>query len=175
MALTEGHATEVSGSFTVRLAAAPTQDVTVTVASADTGAVSIDDTDGDATNGVQDTLTFTSSDWGTAQAVTARAADDADADNESVAVTATAATATASEYDPDGGTGLSASLTVTVADDDVLAALLGAWRSPRRLRALRVQWNAVTGADGYKVQWKSGEPGLHPPAGRRRPPARATP
>ena len=78
LALTEGHATEVSGSFTVRLAAAPTQDVTVTLASADTGAVSLDDTDGDATNGVQDTLTFTSSDWGTAQTVTARAADDAD-------------------------------------------------------------------------------------------------
>ena len=158
LALTEGHATQASGSFTVRLAAAPTQDVTVTVASADTGAVTLDDTDGDTSNGVQDTLTFTAGDWGTAQTVTARAVDDADAGNESVALTATAATATASEYDDGAGTRLSASLTVTVADDDALAAP-GSVAVTAQVRALRVQWNAVTGADGYKVQWRSGGQG----------------
>ena len=58
------------GAYTVVLDSPPTQDVTVTIASADTGAVTLDDTDGDATNGVQDTLTFTAGDWGTAGTLT---------------------------------------------------------------------------------------------------------
>ena len=47
---------------------------------------------------------------------------------------------------------------MTVADDDVLAAP-GSVTVTAQVRALRVQWNAVTGADGYKVQWRSGGQG----------------
>ena len=157
LVLTEGHATDAAKTYSVRLATEPTQTVTVTLASADADAVSIDDTDGDDSNGVQDTLTFTSTTWETAQTVTARAADDADATDESVALAHTASTATASEYTPDG-VGVSASLTATVADDDALAAPGNVMVSAQVL-ALRVQWDAVTGADGYKVQWKSGSEG----------------
>ena len=159
LVLTEGHATDAAKTYSVRLATPPTQTVTVTLTSADADAVSIDDTDGDDSNGVQDTLTFTSTTWGTAQTVTARAADDADAMDESVALTHTASTATASEYyDTTDGVGVSASLTATVADDDALAAPGNVMVSAQVL-ALRVQWDAVTGADGYKVQWKSGSEG----------------
>ena len=157
LTLTEGHATDAAKTYSVKLATEPTQTVTVTLTSADADAVSIDDTDGDSSNGVQNTLTFTSSTWGTARTVTARAADDADATDESVALAHTASTATASEYTP-GGVGVSASLTATVADDDALAAP-GNVRVSARVLALRVQWDAVTGADGYKVQWKSGSEG----------------
>ena len=154
LTLIEGHATDAAKTYSVKLATEPTQTVTVTLTSADADAVSIDDTDGDSSNGVQNTLTFTSTTWGTAQTVTARAADDADATDESVALTHTASTATASEYTP-GGVDVSASLTATVADDDALAQP-GNVSVSARVLALRVQWDAVTGADGYKVQWKSG-------------------
>ena len=89
--------------------------------------------------------------------MTARAADDADATDESVALAHTASTATASEYTTDG-VGVSASLTATVADDDALAVPGNVMVSAQVL-ALRVQWDAVTGVDGYKVQWKSGSEG----------------
>ena len=121
LALTEGHATDAAKTYSVRLATEPTQAVTVTLTSADAGAVSIDDTDGDSGNGAQNTLTFTATDWSTAQTVTARAADDDNATNESVALGAAARTATASEY-----TGVTASLTATVGDDETRAVTLSA-------------------------------------------------
>ena len=117
--LVEGHATDVAKTYSVRLAAQPTQTVTVTLTSGDTGAVSIDDTDGDNTNGVQNTLVFGSTTWDTVQNVTARAADDDDAADESVALFATSTTATASEY-----SGLSARLTATVDDDETRGVVL---------------------------------------------------
>ncbi len=120
LTLTEGHASNAK-TYSVRLATEPTQTVTVTLTSADTGAVSIDDTDGDNTNGVQNALTFTSTTWETAQSVTARAADDDDATDESVALGATASTATTSEY-----TGVTASLAAAVDDDETRAVTLGA-------------------------------------------------
>ena len=119
VALVEGHATDVAKTYSVRLATEPTQTVTVTLTSGDAGAVSIDDTDGDNTNGVQNTLVFASTTWDTVQTVTARAADDDDAKDESVVLGAAASTATPSEY-----TNLTASLVATVDDDETRAVTL---------------------------------------------------
>ena len=119
--LVEGHATDVAKTYSVRLATEPTQTVTVTLTSGDTGAVPIDDTDGDNTNGVQNTLVFGSTTWDVVQTVTARAADDDDAADESVVLGAAASTATASEY-----TGVTASLTAAVDDDETRAMTLSA-------------------------------------------------
>ena len=121
VALVEGHATDVAKTYSVRLATEPTQTVTVTITSGDTGAVSIDDTDGDNTNGVQNTLVFASTTWDTVQTVTARAADDDDGADESVVLGAAASTATASEY-----TSVTASLTAAVDDDETRAMTLSA-------------------------------------------------
>ena len=111
LALVEGHATNAARTFSVRLATEPTQATTVTLGSADAGAVSIDG----------GPLAFDSSNWDTAQTVTARAADDDDAADESVALFATSTTATASEY-----AGPSARLTANVDDDETRAVLLSA-------------------------------------------------
>ena len=58
LALVEDDAADASKEYTVRLAAQPTQDVTVTLTSADTGAAAVGDIDGNAP-GDQNTLTFT--------------------------------------------------------------------------------------------------------------------
>ena len=57
--------------------------------------------------------------------------------------------------------GLTASVTVTVADDDALAAP-GSVTVTAQVLTLRIGWGAVAGADGYKVQWKSGQAGYDP-------------
>ena len=120
LALVEDDAADASKEYTVRLATQPTQDVTVTLTSADTGAVAVGDTDGN-TPGDQNTLTFTTSNWATGQTVTLTAQGDDDGGNESVAVTHAAATASASEY-----TNVSAELTANVTDDDTPALTLSA-------------------------------------------------
>ena len=120
VALVEDDAADASKEYTVRLATQPTQDVTVTLTSADTGAVAVGDTDGN-TPGDQSTLTFTATNWATGQTVTLTAQGDDDGGNESVAVTHAAATASASEY-----TNVSAGLTANVADDDTPALTLSA-------------------------------------------------
>ena len=120
LALVEDDAADASKEYTVRLATQPTQDVTVTLTSADTGAVAVGDTDGN-TPGDQSTLTFTATNWATGQTVTLTAQGDDDGGNESVAVTHAAATASASEY-----TNVSAGLTANVADDDTPALTLSA-------------------------------------------------
>ena len=109
LALVEGHATDAARAFSVKLATEPTQTVTVALGSLDAGAATIDGSP----------LVFDSSNWLTAQTVTARAADDADAAAESVALFATSTTATASEY-----TGLSARLTATVDDNETRGVVL---------------------------------------------------
>ena len=109
LALVEGHATDAARAFSVNLATEPTQTVTVALGSLDAGAATIDGSP----------LVFDSSNWLTAQTVTARAADDADAADESVALFATSTTATASEY-----TGLSARLTATVDDNETHGVVL---------------------------------------------------
>ncbi len=100
--LIEGGGTD---SFTVALATPPTETVTVTVASTDTGAVTVD----------KASLTFTSTDWDTAQTVTVTPVDDPDAADESVAVNLTAS---GGEYDPVNGS------VVVAVDDDEIAALV---------------------------------------------------
>ena len=101
-----------SVDYTVRLSSEPTQDATVTITSNDT-AVTVGDTDGDSLNGVQNTLTFTSSNWNTPRTVTLTAAEDDDGVGESATITHTSSTSSASEY-----TNLSATLTANTADDD---------------------------------------------------------
>ena len=82
-----------SGSYTVRLAARPSAGVTVRITS-DNAEVTVDTDTG--TTGDQDTLSFTRTNWATAQTVIVRAADDADATNDSA--TLTHAISGASEY-----------------------------------------------------------------------------
>ena len=106
LTLTEGG----SGSYTVALAVQPSGSVTVTITSSN-AEVTIDDTDG-VTTGVQNTLTFTTGNWGTAQTVTVRAAEDDDEDNDSATLThgLTGAAEYAGLTDP--------TLSVTVNDND---------------------------------------------------------
>ena len=105
-----------SESYTVKLAAAPTGLVTVTVTSRDASAVTVG-TDGVAF-GSQTTLTFGPNTWNTARTVTARAVQDLDADSESVAI--------AHEASGGGYAGVSAPLTATVDDDDTPALVVDA-------------------------------------------------
>ncbi len=97
-----------SGTYTVALASQPTAEVTVTVGGV-SGDVTVD-TDGD-TGGNQNTLTFTTGDWNTAQTVTVSADEDGDTENDSATLTHTA---TGGDYA--GVTGDSVEVTVT--DDD---------------------------------------------------------
>ena len=98
-----------TATYTVRLNTQPTGPVTVSVSSnnADVPA----DVDGDASNGAQTTLTFTTASWETAQTVTVRAGEDADAANDAVTWT----------HDPSGAdyeTVANAELAFTVNDDE---------------------------------------------------------
>ncbi len=97
-----------SGTYTVRLASQPTAEVTVTVGGV-SGEVTVD-TDGD-TGGNQNTLTFTTGDWNTAQTVTVSADEDGDTDNDSATLTHTAAGGDYAALTGD-------SVEVTVTDDD---------------------------------------------------------
>ena len=99
-----------SGSFKVRLTTQPTGDVTVTISSGDTATVTVDDTDTN-NNGVQNTLTFTSSNWNTDQTVSITVASDNDASDEFVSLTLDPAGA-------DYGSVSNSSVSVSVTDDD---------------------------------------------------------
>ncbi|MEV4010589.1 glycoside hydrolase family 6 protein [Nonomuraea angiospora] len=90
-----------TATYTVRLAAAPTSNVTVT-STAGTGDTNITVSSGGS-------LTFTPSNWNTAQTVTLAASEDSDTANGSRTVTVastglTSRTVTATEADNDGGT-----------------------------------------------------------------------
>ena len=98
-----------SGTYTVKLASQPTANVTVTVGGA-ADDVSVDTDTG--TTGNQNTLTFTSSNWSTAQTVTVAAATDEDAANDAV-VTLTHAVAGG-----DYGSVTAASVAVTITEKD---------------------------------------------------------
>ena len=101
-----------SSTYTVVLDAQPASDVVITVSSDNSDVTA--DTDA-ATSGNQTTLTFTSSNWDTAQTVTVRAAQDADAVNDAASIThAVDASRSADEYDAVSVAGVA----VTVADDD---------------------------------------------------------
>ena len=98
VALTEGGST---GTFTANLWAAPNADVSVSVTSSDTGAVTVSPA----------TLDFTTGNYGTAQTVTVTAVGDADASDESVNVTLS------TRY-RSGNSGSSATQTVVVTVND---------------------------------------------------------
>ncbi|MBF2760733.1 MAG: hypothetical protein ISN28_10790 [Ectothiorhodospiraceae bacterium AqS1] len=90
-----------AGTFTVALAAPPVASVTLTVTSADTGAVTVSPA----------TLTFSDTNWNTAQDVTVTPKDDPDGTDESVAI--------AFAVDTNGGyTASSDAKSITVIDDD---------------------------------------------------------
>ena len=88
------------GTFTVRLATQPTQQVSVSVSSGDSGAVSVP----------SQPLTFTTQNWRTAQTVRVSGVSDDDTGDETVTVTLTAS---GGDY-----AGETATVTVTVDDDD---------------------------------------------------------
>ena len=100
------------------------------------------------------TLTFTTSNWETAQTVTVTAGDDADTGNERVTLTHSAAS-TDSDYSGINIDGVA----VTVNDNDT-AQVTGVTVTPGNAQ-LAVNWTAVRNATGYKVQWKSGSQGYN--------------
>ena len=97
-----------SATFTVRLATAPSDTVTVSVASGDTDAATVD----------LASLTFTATDYASAQTVTVAGVQDADAVGERTAVSLDAS---GGGYDD-----LSASVDVFVTDDDAAALAVSA-------------------------------------------------
>ena len=97
-----------SGTYTVALASQPTAEVTVTVGGV-SGEVTVD-TDTSTPND-QNTLTFTTGDWNTAQTVTVSADEDGDTANDSATLTHTAAGGDYASVTGD-------SVEVTVTDND---------------------------------------------------------
>ena len=143
-ALTVTEQDSTGGSYTVALDTEPTANVVVTVA----GHAGTDVTPDPAT------LTFTASNWSTAQTVTVTAGDDADTTDDTVALTHSAASADS------GYSGIAIpSVAVTVSDNDT-ARVTGLTVTPGNAQ-LAVNWTAVDNATGYKVQWKSGSQGYN--------------
>ena len=109
-AITEGE----SGTYTVKLNTQPSSDVVISLTVSGSSDVTIADTDGE-TAGVQNTLTFTSTDWSTAQTVTVTAGEDDDAVNDAAVIAhAVVDASSAGEYDPVANVDLA----VSVTDDD---------------------------------------------------------
>ncbi len=106
---------EATGSYRVRLAGVPSGEVTVTIAS-DNSDVTVD-TDSTAP-GNQDTLTFTTTNWGMFQTVTVSAADDGDTAEDTATLTHTAS---GGGYDTLTG---NVTVAVTVTDNDTAGLVL---------------------------------------------------
>ena len=129
------------GTYTVVLDAAPSDTVEIGVSSSDASKVTA----------APSTLTFTTMNWNTAQAVTVTAQTDADGRDESENVSHRITTA-AGDYT----SGLSID-TVSVTVNDAMT--LGKPTNVQVMAfvdSLQVSWDQVTNATGYKVQWKSG-------------------
>ena len=102
-----------SSTYTVKLNTQPSEDVVLALTS-NNAEVTIADTDGEM-SGVQNTLTFTASNWSTAQTVTVNAGEDDDAVNDAASIAhAVVDDQSAAEYDPVANVEQS----VTVTDDD---------------------------------------------------------
>ena len=143
-ALTVTEQDSTGDGYTVVLDTEPTADVVVTVA----GHVGTDVTANPTA------LTFTMSNWETAQTVTVTAGDDADTTDDSVALTHSAASADS------GYSGIAiAGVAVTVNDNDT-AQVMGVGVAPGNAQ-LVVTWTAVDNATGYTVQWTSGSQGYN--------------
>ena len=97
---------DAAGStYTVKLATQPSDTVTVTISGHDAADLTLS-----GTTLTNNQLTFTTTNWGTAQAVTVKAGHDNDASNDTATLTHTASGG--------GYVSISAGLTVTVTDDD---------------------------------------------------------
>ena len=143
-ALTVTEQDSTGDGYTVVLDTEPTADVVVTVA----GHVGTDVTANPTA------LTFTMSNWETAQTVTVTADNDADTTDDSVALTHSAASADS------GYSGIAiAGVAVTVNDNDT-AQVTGVGVAPGNAQ-LVVTWTAVDNATGYTVQWTSGGQGYN--------------
>ena len=103
LAVTEGDATGVR--YTVKLATQPSATVIVTISGHDGADLTLS-----GTTLTNNQLTFTTTNWGTAQTVTVKAGEDNDASNDTATLTHTASGG--------GYVSISAGLTVTVTDDD---------------------------------------------------------
>ena len=127
LTLTEEHATEGSGTYTVVLTLAPTGPVTVAVQGA-VGSVVVD-TDGDAGNGADvNTLTFGTTDWNTAQTVAVRAGHDDDGQNDTVALTHAVTSSHTDYHELEGSMPARVpGVTVTVTDNDARGVTLDAY------------------------------------------------
>ena len=102
-----------SSTYTVKLNTQPSEDVVLALTS-NNAEVTIADTDGEM-SGVQNTLTFTASNWSTAQTVTVNAGEDDDAVNDAATIAhAVVDASSAGEYDPVANVDLA----VSVTDDD---------------------------------------------------------
>ena len=108
--LTVDEEDETGETYTVKLESQPSETVTVTVSGQ--GGTDLTLTGLSAAN----TLTFTTSNWNTAQTVTVKAAGDTDGANDEVTLTHTAA---GGNYE-----GVTADLAVTVDDDETVAVVL---------------------------------------------------
>ena len=122
-----------SESYTVRLSSQPTGTVTVAIGGTTGTDLTLDES----------SLTFTMSDWNTAQTVTVTAGQDDDAENDEATLTHTAS---------GGGYGsVSKDLPVTVADDDRIVG-----RSTRDLVLSKSSLNLVEGgSESYTVRLSS--------------------
>ena len=134
-----------SKSYTARLSAEPTADVTVAVTSGDTTAATVD----------KASLTFTSSNWNTAQTVTVTAVQDSDGVGENVTITHAASTTAMSEY-----TNVQATITASLTDKDAPGFVFDADPSspatdeagPLELQELQ---SSSTNSDDYTVRLTS--------------------
>ena len=110
-----------TATYTVVLTSQPMGNVVLEVESSDTSALTLDTNT--AMTGAQNTLTFTNSNWNTAQTVTLTAVGDADADDESVTITHVIDMAATMDTSYDALMGL-ASVMVMPDDDDTRGILL---------------------------------------------------
>ena len=109
LAVTEGDATGVG--YTVKLATRPSDTVTVTISGHDGADLTLS-----GTTLTNNQLTFTTTNWGTAQTVTVKPGDDDNADNESETL---AHTASGGDY-----VNITKDLPVSITDDDTPAIVL---------------------------------------------------
>ena len=109
LAVTEGDATGVG--YTVKLATQPSGSVTVTISGHDGADLTLS-----GTTLTNNQLTFTTTNWGTAQTVTVKAGDDDNADNESETL---AHTASGGDY-----VNITKDLPVSITDDDTADIVL---------------------------------------------------
>ena len=138
-ALTVTEQNTTGNTYTVVLDTRPTASVTVTVLGHAGTEVTL----------TPASLTFTTTNWSTAQTVTVKAGNDTDTTNYTVTLSHIA-TSTDSNYD-----GISSHVVVVTVEDNDTAQVTGVVVTSGNARLL-VNWAAVGNATGYKVQWKSG-------------------